>query len=239
MVRGFDCGYGGPLRPLPLLDFFQETAGLHADSLDIGMEKMQATGKTWMMSRIDVRIDDLPRADERVSVETWPAGRDRLFALRDFVMRAADGRVLVRAVYAYIIVDFATRRPIRPERFFGENEPVGASPHPIGDISFSVPALAPSADTAAPSFAQRAGPRHIDNNGHVNNAHIANWLVDAAPLPERGSGKLGALRIEFSGEILEGDILEARWGREEGGRGIVTELRRGNDAAARALTTWH
>lgn len=251
LVRGFDCGYGGPLRTLPLLDFFQETANLHADVLDIGMSRMQATGSTWMISRIDARIDALPRAGDRVSVETWPAGRERLFALRDFVMRAADGRSLVRAVYAYLIVDIAARRPLRPERFFGEAEPKGAAPHPVTDLSFSVPALPLPADFALDdvkgdarggdlAFAQRACPRHIDNNGHVNNAHIVNWLVDAVPPSERGGGNLASLRVAFVEEILVGDIVEARWGlNKEGGTvGVLSELCRGKDVTARAITAW-
>jgi len=41
-VRGYDCGYGGPLKPFALANFFQETAGVHATVLGIGMEDMWA-----------------------------------------------------------------------------------------------------------------------------------------------------------------------------------------------------
>ena len=158
LVHGYDCGYGGPLRPLALFDFLQESAGAHAERLGIGMTRMFEAGKTWMISRIDLRVERLPFAGETVRVETWPAGRERLFALRDFVMRDAGGEVLVRAVYAYLIIDIAARKPFRPERFFGEAEPIGAEPHPIADHGFSVPALPPPLTGEAFAFAQRACP---------------------------------------------------------------------------------
>jgi acyl-CoA thioesterase FadM len=244
LVRGFDCGYGGPLRPFALFNFFQEAAGNQADTIGIGMDRMQAEGKTWMISRIDLRIEALPFAGEKVAVETWPAGRDRLFALRDFILRGPDGGVLARAVYAYLIVDMATRRPVRPERFFGEGEPIGEAPHPVEDLSFAVPHIGTGA--AMPegaAFALSASSRHIDNNGHVNNAHIANWLIDALPRDERGSGRIRGARIDFSGEILAGDLLEARWSRlpDTAGRpgiGALTELRRGEEVVARAELAW-
>jgi medium-chain acyl-[acyl-carrier-protein] hydrolase len=259
-IRGFECGYGGPLRVLPLLNLIQEAAGGHADRLGWGVDDLQAVGRTWMLSRVDIRVERLPRAGDKVEVSTWPAGAERLFALRDFVMRSAEGEILVGAVYAYLIVDLAARRPLRPERVFGPEFPKGPDPHPVADFSFDIP----ETSVMENSFSLRACPRHLDNNGHVNNAYIADWLADAVPRPERASGVLRVLRVEFDAEALEGDELQARWARpdssgEVGGfgsaagppsvakRGVadsgdraqaVTELRRGEDIVARALTVW-
>ncbi|MGO8695307.1 MAG: acyl-[acyl-carrier-protein] thioesterase [Rectinemataceae bacterium] len=241
-IRGFDCGYGGPLRVLPLLNLIQEAAGAHADRLGWGVDDLMAQGRTWMLSRLDIRIEGLPRAGDRVEVATWPAGAERLFALRDFVIRSSDGRVLVGAVYAYLIVDLAARRPLRPERVFGPEFPKGPDPHPIADFSFTVP----EASSMELSFPLRACPRHMDNNGHVNNAHIADWLADAVPRAVRAEGGLRALRVEFSAEALEGDDIRALWGRPPSGPEsigdpgiqVVSELRRGEEIVARARTEW-
>jgi medium-chain acyl-[acyl-carrier-protein] hydrolase len=247
-TRGFDCGYGGPQRLDSLANFFQECAGGHAQLLGLGVDRLRAEGKTWMLSRLDMRIDELPEAWRRVFVSTWPAGVERLFALRDIAMKSAEGRSLVRAVYAYLIVDLAARRPLRPERFFadtpfGAEGPRGADPHPVEGHRFSIP----GATAFEVSFAQRASARHIDHNGHVNNAHIIDWLADAVPRRARGSGSLCALRVEFLAEALEGEDFEAAWspvdegapGTEDAG-GIVSELRRAGSGAvaARAWTLW-
>jgi medium-chain acyl-[acyl-carrier-protein] hydrolase len=237
-LRGFDCGYGGPLKVLPLLNFLQECAGANADAMGVGVSRLLEDGRTWMLSRIDLEIDELPGSGERVRVETWPAGAERLFALRDFVARGGDGRALVRAVFAYLVVDLAARRPLRPESVFGGTAPRGPAPHPVPAHAFSVPRL----DGLERSFAIAASPRHIDINGHVNNTHIVDWLVDAVPVGLRGRG-LSAFRVEFLAELMAGDGLEALWRAADGegaipGRAVVVELRRNGEAVARALTRW-
>ncbi|HTX74096.1 MAG TPA: acyl-ACP thioesterase domain-containing protein [Rectinemataceae bacterium] len=236
-TRGFDCGYGGPLKPLPLMNILQEAAGAHADRLGWGIEDLMADGKTWMLSRMELRIDRLPRTGEQLVIETWPAGLDRLFALRDFALRSAAGQLLVRAVYAYLIVDRVSHRPLRPERILGSAITEGAKPHPVAEPSFAVPQV----PTSPAAVELRASPRHLDNNGHVNNAHIVDWLVDAVPRALRAERELRSLRVEFLAETLDGDEIRSFSGSSGGGESrpsIVTELRRGEEPIARALSSW-
>jgi acyl-CoA thioesterase FadM len=232
-VRGYDCGYGGPLGVLALANFLQEAAGANAEALGFGMSAMDARKWTWMLSRLDLRVDELPREGERISVITWPAETRKLFALRDFAMRGADGRSLVRAVYAYLVVDLAARKPLRPSSVFGDDPPRSDEPHPVPDFAFDIP----DALESVISFAQRVRGRHIDHNGHANNAHLIDWLVDAA------SEGLSALRIEFLAEALEGDDIVASRGRPESSpfgpevalTSTIAELSRGDVKVARAL----
>jgi medium-chain acyl-[acyl-carrier-protein] hydrolase len=244
-VRGFDCGYGGPLGAYSLANFLQESAGVNAEVLGFGKNAMDARKWTWMLSRLDIRVDELPREGERVSVVTWPAETRKLFALRDFVMRGSDGRSLVRAVYAYLVVDLAARRPLRPGSVFGDDPPSSLEPHPVPDFAYDIP----EAPDAIPVFAQRVRGRHIDHNGHANNAHIVNWLVDAASTDEVEGGlsapspQLSALRVEFLAEGFVGDELAARrgvpasspFGPEVATSSAVVELLRGDAKVARAL----
>jgi len=225
-VHGFDCGYGGPFSPFSLANYFQEAAGLDADRLGFGMADFAAAGRTWMLSRIAMRIDGLPREGERVRARTWPSGCDRLFALRDLVLEDEAGLVLVKAVYAYLVVDVAARKPLRPDRAL-DGSRLGRPEHALAD--FSLGAAVPA--RSEPVYELRARARHIDHNGHVNNAHYVSWLADAAA--GRASGALRELKVDFLREVLEGELLEAFVGPIPGGR-IGTELRRGGGAVARA-----
>jgi medium-chain acyl-[acyl-carrier-protein] hydrolase len=234
-VRGYDCGYGGPLSAFSLANFIQEASGANAELLGFGMKDMDARHWTWMLSRMDLRVDELPREGERVSVTPWPAELRKLFALRDFEMRGADGRSLARAVYAYLVVDLAARKPLRPASVFGDDPPAVMGAHPVADFAFDVP----RAPDSVPAFSQRVWGRHIDHNGHANNAHIVNWLVDASSA-EGAPGELAALRVEFLAEALQGDELLASRGSPEASpfgalSTTATELARGDAIVARAL----
>ena len=234
-VHGYDCGYGGALRTFALVNFLQEAAGVNATGIGIGMDDLHTRGQTWMLSRLELRADALPFDGERVIVRTWPAGAKKLFAMRALDMRRPDGSSLVRAVYAYLVVDVEARRPLRPEHVFGGHLPCSPEGLPIPDYSFDIPA----AVEGAVSFAQRVRGRHIDYNGHANNAHIINWLADAA-MPAGERRELAALRVEFAAEALEGDELSATCGRASIGAAFgsdcfATELKRGDAKVAAAL----
>jgi acyl-ACP thioesterase len=234
-VRGFDCGYGSSFKALSLANFIQEAACLDAARRGFGMGDLSSAGHTWMLSRIDLRIDGLPREGDRVKVRTWPSGHERLFALRDVVLEGAGGSALVRAVYAYIIVDLAARKPLRPEHALSPEFLGAQGAHAIADFRLGTSPLS----GAEPVYELTARPRHIDENGHVNNAHIMDWLVDAAS--ERLSRPPSELRIDFIQEVLKGDRLEAVAGVPEASprasppaTALSTELRRDGKPVARA-----
>jgi medium-chain acyl-[acyl-carrier-protein] hydrolase len=238
-VRGFDCGYGGPLRPFALANYLQEAAGAHATLLGVGIPALLSRRMTWMLSRVDIRVDDSPEEGERVAVATWPAGAERLFAMRDFRMTGSGGRPLARAVYAYLVVDADARKPLRPQTLFGDRDLRGREPHPIEGYRFDLPAAGLGA--AEPAFAERAWGRHIDLNGHVNNAHILDWLADAPPPAEREGMRASAIRAEFKSEVIAGDELEASYARvggEGGGPAFLSTLSRAGAPVARALVEW-
>jgi medium-chain acyl-[acyl-carrier-protein] hydrolase len=234
-VRGFDCGYGGSFKALSLANFFQEAACLDAVRRGFGMGKLASAGHTWMLSRIDFRIDRLPDEGERVKIRTWPSGCQRLFALRDIVLEDSSGGSLVKAVYAYIIVDVTARKPLRPEHALSPELLGAQGAHSIPDFRLGTSPIAEPESV----YELTARPRHIDENGHVNNGHIMDWLVDAAS--ERLERFPSELKIDFIQEVLEGDRLEAVVGTPSKGdapapseHALATELRRDGVAVARA-----
>ena len=203
------------------------------------MGDLASAGHTWMLSRVDLRIAGLPKEGARVKVRTWPSGHERLFALRDVVLEDSGGSPLVSAVYAYIIVDVAARKPLRPEHALSPEFLGAQGAHSVADFRLGTSPLA----EAEPVYELTARPRHIDENGHVNNGHIMDWLVDAA------SGRLSrlpsGLRIDFIQEVLKGDRLEAVAGKPSKPyasspeaapleMALSTELRRDGAAVARA-----
>ncbi len=232
-VRGYDCGYGGPLKPFAIANFFQEAAGAHAATLGIGMEDMWARGLTWMLSRIDIRIESLPRQGEHVIARTWPSGTKRLFAQRCLELVSESGIKYAGALYEYIIVEMATRRVLRPER----NLPLDLStdyPWPFNDLEPGIDAsrfaefekngvaraessMGGSDGLAGGQFARvfslEARARHIDYNGHVNNAHFINWLSDAIPL--EANQRFLRIKVDFVHEILRGETLQV-WAKKSG-----------------------
>lgn len=239
-IHGFDCGYGGAFQPLALANIFQEAATVNANLLGFGAAGMGAKNQTWMLSRLDIRVDREPRENEKVITRTWPAGFERLFARRDFELLGEDSsQPIARAAYAYLVIDLEARRPLRPQNAI-DSSLICDRPHALLDARFSIEKV--EADAVwTPSFSVTARDRHIDHNGHVNSAHLTAWLCDAPPSEQRATGQLAGLRVEFAQEVLKGDTLQVLWTSLptlEGNPRQVCELKRGLDVCARCEVVW-
>ena len=172
-----------------------------------------------------------------MTIRTWPSGIQRLFAMRDFQIEAEGGEILVAASYAYLIIDISARRPLRPEGILS-TELIPNRPRSFTDARYS--AEKPESPWSV-TFSQTASSRHIDHNGHVNNAHLYAWLCDAPPPDSRGSGTLRTMNVEFAQEVLVGDTIEAVWAtlpEKDGQVRHAAELRRRGETCARGELAW-
>ena len=113
-ISSYDLDPGGKARLTTLANFFQETAYQHAKELGLGYEDMKVRKTIWALSRMRIQIHRYPAWNERIMLETWPSGAEKLFALRDFRVLDAGGEVIATASTAWLILDMDTHRIIRP-----------------------------------------------------------------------------------------------------------------------------
>ena len=165
----------GLLSAPALSGWLQEAAGRHADLLGVGVDALQDRGLTWVLARQAVVVDRPVAYGERAEVVTWPSGADRLSALRDFEVRVA-GEVRARAVTQWIVLDLATRKPVRPGSVLPV-ELVEQMEHVL-PLHSGRPA-APEPPGLERPFTTRY--RDIDRNLHVTNASYVEWACEAIP----------------------------------------------------------
>jgi medium-chain acyl-[acyl-carrier-protein] hydrolase len=195
-VHSYEVDAGGTLRVPALAGYLQEIAGVHATALGVGIDRLFAQGLTWVLTRQAIRIDRPIVHRDVLTIETWPSGVDRLFALREFRVRGADGAVVARATSAWAVLDLATRRPLRPDRVL-----------PAEMHARSHQALPPPAAERLPVLERWDAERRfavrrfdIDVNHHVNNLTYLAWALEAAPEEAWGAKRVAALDVEFLAE---------------------------------------
>jgi acyl-CoA thioesterase FadM len=62
-VRYYELDSHGNVSPVTLLNYLQDTAGLHAAQLGVAVSDLCRLGLTWVLSRVHLVIAQYPRAE--------------------------------------------------------------------------------------------------------------------------------------------------------------------------------
>ena len=223
----------GLLSPPALSGWLQEAAGRHADRLGVGVPELQARGLTWVLARQSVLVERPIAMGERAEVTTWPSGADRLSALRDFEVRVG-GELRARAVTQWIVVDLATRKPVRP----GNVLPL----HLVEPMEHVLPLPAGRPPAPEPPAVERTFTtryRDIDRNLHVTNATYVEWACEAVPEPTWRSARVQAFEAWFIAECLHGSRVSSRLAPADAGSFVHSVVREEDGKElARLRTSW-
>lgn len=207
-IRSSEVNPRGEAKLQSVCDLLQETAGNHALQLNFDLSHLQEKNLTWILHRLQVKIETFPSWREHITVETWPSGGDQLRAYRDFRLLEEDGTELGVALSHWLMLDIDTRKPVRMP-----DEILDLAPD---DVEHVIPipknCLKKVQDySIQKAFAVRYGD--LDLNRHVNNVRYIEWMMEVLEDP----GRVTDIDIEFHAECGRGDkILSAAEPQDEG-----------------------
>jgi medium-chain acyl-[acyl-carrier-protein] hydrolase len=211
-----EVGMSGLLRPVSMMQELQAIADAHATILGAGRTFCLNSNISWVVTHYAVDIAELPDDREELSFITWPSNHEALKAVRDFEIRGADNRVMIRATSRWIMIDLATRRPVRLADFLPEWDCIPAR---ALDVPFDKLPDFEAGDVV--DFPIRFDD--IDVNRHVNNAVYAIWATESLGSEFLDAHKLRGLKLNFKKEIPFGTA----------GVSVGVSIDRGRTAAAR------
>ncbi|GHU68448.1 hypothetical protein FACS189447_10920 [Spirochaetia bacterium] len=183
--------------------YFQEAALAHAEHLGVGVDDFAKTGQGWVLSRISVFMERRPRFGETVTVETWPRGWEKLFALRDYVIRDNSGKAIVRGRANWLILDIEKHRLLRPKDIM-EKLPLNEGMDALSQGILK----SQERDDLAKKSERRAAYSDIDFYGHVNNARYIQWIQDVIDPGILDASDQIRLDISYVNEVRPGEIVE-------------------------------
>ncbi len=193
-LQAYQCDRYGNMRPLILMNELQGMGDRHAEQIGVGRTFLLANNVAWVVTHYLVDIIETPREGEVLSFITWPSVSDNLRTTRDFEIRGADNRLLVRATSRWVLLDMQMRRPLR----LGEKLP--AWPHNeqrAWDRTFDkFPDFTPEK-----VHTMKCRFDDIDVNQHINNAVYAVWATESVGYAYRNAHKLRRIELNFKREI--------------------------------------
>ncbi len=205
-VGSFQVSPDGRIRLASLADLFQEIAWRHADSADFGRNLLQSR-LMWALSRMEIQVAKFPKWGEPIQLFTGGRGADKLFAFREFMVWDQQGRVLVRAMSSWLLLNLDTKRIQRPQQVLqpGIFDPNLKPAWQPGRLAVRGELIA--------AEAVRVRHADLDLYNHVNNASYIRWventLADLGVFP-------GGISINYLAECLAGEVVQLSVFRENG-----------------------
>lgn len=200
-VSSYELNPRGAARLTTIANYLQEVAYHHANELGFGYEQMKERRTLWMLSRMKIHMVSYPAWNDKVVVETWPSGIEKLFALRDFRVCNTGGETLGKATTYWLIVHLDTHRPIRP----------GAELERFSDIEYGQPVFESKLEKIELPEGMLNLDQHtvsfsdLDIVGHMNNVKYIEWCIDASMSQTLIGRNIRDLEINFLHEATMGN----------------------------------
>lgn len=199
-VATYDCDVNRRIKPSSVLRLQQEIGELHLATVGMGYKALCDMGLVFLLTRTLCTVCDAPRLEDEILLSTTSHGVKGVNFIRSYDFTAPDGRALIHSVTAFVLVDPAEHKILRPtaaDRFGMVHCPV-MPPELPGRVS--LPAAASAEEPRTVRFTD------IDYNGHLNNTVYADIVMDYVPA-ELANRPLRRFEINFSGEAKLGDKL--------------------------------
>ena len=200
-IHSFEVDFNQKLTVTALFNYLQEIAGEHAQLLGYGWEHLLQKDWFWVLSRVEVVINRLPRWTEQVTLITWPRGIDGIFALRDFEMYDDHGQRIIAVTSSWLVLSIQTRRPVRVDWFSNFNFARNTA------MERNAPKLAERDNS--PEFSETLVVRvgDIDINHHVNNVRYIDWAYNTFSIDHLKNFSPSRVVVNFNAEGKANDTI--------------------------------
>lgn len=234
-VRSNEVYVDGKTTMPAICNYLQEIAGDSAQQLGFSIEQLLSKNVTWVLTRLKVEMDLYPIWREKIEVETWPSGYDKMVATRDFRIWNSKKEVIGKASSVWMLIDLTSRRPVMVEPFLSEFARENEDRALIIKREDRLKEITQA--TNSKLFNVRYGD--LDLNNHVNNVHFVEWVLESVQTETRDKLSLKSIDIQFKAECFYGDLIKSE-SELVNQNNVIHQLIRESDQkeVARAFTVW-
>ena len=205
LAEPFHCDFSNQLFMGHLGNHMLNAADFHSNDRGYGMNYLNTVNKTWVLSRLAIEMEEMPKAYDKFFVETWVDSALKSFTSRNFKVVSESGHVYGYGKSVWAMIDLDTRQPvdILAVRDGLISEYIETEyPCPIEKSS----RVKMSAD-AAPIRSIDTYYSDVDINGHINSVKYIEHVLDLWDLSWYKQHNIKRFEIAYVAESHQGDKL--------------------------------
>lgn len=200
-IESYHTDQYGKASICSLFHFMLEAAWAHAQIMDWGYDQLRSHHMFWVLSRFYVIVEKYPSWQDQITLNTWSAGTDGIYAYREFILENEKGDVLLRANSAWLILDMESKKIILLKDYmatFPRYNGVSACREPER--------LRPGKTEEVPVFSPILFS-DLDINRHFNSVKALERVIDHFGIDFLNRYEPETIEINYLKEGLAGDSL--------------------------------
>lgn len=199
-VKVYEADARGRANITSIANYFQNSAWKHYNSVEAALGQLIPDNSIWMMVRLEIDIESIPKWGEDIKLVTWSRGIDKMTAFRDFIIYGNDGARKAGGTATWVVTDIKSKRIVKLDELakkwpsIPERSALGKSADKIEEPKNPVPGKFFSVKYS-----------DLDVNRHVNNVKYIEWIMDGYAMDFIEANEINKFEINFTGEASFGD----------------------------------
>lgn len=194
-IRYLDVDRENRLTNKAIINFMQDVAGCHADSLGDGLNNKSETHTAWLLLNWKVRVFFRPKCEDKITIKTWARRMERCYSWREFEIYCGENKVAI-ATSKWVFVNCETEKIMRiPQELkdkYCEN----------GEGVFEeIVEKLKEPEGLEIAYEETIGRTKIDTNNHLNNLYYLDYAIESLPEEVYENNTFNNIEIMYKKEI--------------------------------------
>ena len=206
-----DVSKGNKVNNKAILEYLEDIACYHSDSVGYGVNTSDTTHLTWLLLDWKVKVIKRPQYGQTLDIRTWSRYIIKCYAYRDFEIYDENQELCVIASSKWLLINNQTGKitKIEPEiavKYESEAEKSVFQEKEIEKIKLPI--------NYKSSIIYQTKRKDIDIIGHMHNLYYLDLAYEALPEEVYNQRPFDEIRIMYKKEIKLGDTLVCKYSYE-------------------------
>ena len=205
MAEPFHCDFGGRLMMGHLGNHMLNAADFHSTDRGFGMRYLLRINRSWVLSRLAIEMEEMPKMYTKFNVETWVESAMRYFTSRNFRVVGEDGQVFGYGRSIWAMIDTETRQPT--DLFAIDNGAINNWIVKDKECPIDKGGRVKMGDEAQLVRTINTNYSDVDINGHINSVKYIEHVLDLWSIDWYREHQIKRFEIAYVAEAHQGDQL--------------------------------
>jgi len=201
VIKSYHTNQYGKASIASLFNILIEAAWAHAQVMDWGYDSLKSNNLFWVLSRMYFQVEKYPAWQDQITLNTWSAGTDGMYAYREYILENEKGEILLKASSAWLILDMETRKIFRLSEY-RSTFPKRIDDNACRNPKRIKPGIHPENLNFYPVLFSE-----LDINQHFNSVKFVERVLDDFGIDFLNSYEPAELEVNYLKEGVAGDMI--------------------------------